>query len=162
MMCKKLFEAVRSIDNRTMMSTNQDSCVPYEYLKSMKEAGYRFKVAGKFVNIQDLKKAIKLALSQGVGELGGNNFVDEDATLESEDIIVMGVDLAKGEDKVFAVTEVKSVPAKSKEVRCLETGKVYKNQSEAAKDLKIDPAQVSDSIKTGRKRSGYTFERVNK
>lgn len=48
----------------------------------------------------------------------------------------------------------------SRQVRCIDTGKVYKNQSEAAKDLNIDPAQVSDSIKTGRPRSGYRFERV--
>lgn len=45
-------------------------------------------------------------------------------------------------------------------IRCINNGKVYKNQAEAARDLHIDPAQVSDSIKTGRPRSGYTFERV--
>lgn len=48
----------------------------------------------------------------------------------------------------------------SKQVRCKDTGIVYANQSAAARDLGIDPAQVSDSIKTGRPRSGYTFERV--
>lgn len=51
------------------------------------------------------------------------------------------------------------VKRKSK-VRCIDTGKLYDTQSEAARDLKIDPAQVSDSIKTGRPRSGYTFEKV--
>lgn len=48
----------------------------------------------------------------------------------------------------------------TKYVRCIDTGKVYRTQSEAARDLGIDPAQVSDSIKTGRPRSGYRFERV--
>ena len=43
---------------------------------------------------------------------------------------------------------------------CLETGDKFKKQSEAAKALGIDPASVSDSLKTGRKRSGYTFTRV--
>ena len=42
-------------------------------------------------------------------------------------------------------------------IRCVETNKTYNKQSDAARDLGIDPAQVSDSIKTGRKRSGYTF-----
>lgn len=42
-------------------------------------------------------------------------------------------------------------------IKCVETNKQYPNQSSAARDLGIDPAQVSDSIKTGRKRSGYTF-----
>ena len=45
-------------------------------------------------------------------------------------------------------------------IKCIDTGTIYNSQSEAAKDLKIDPAQVSDSIKTGRPRSGYTFIKV--
>lgn len=45
-------------------------------------------------------------------------------------------------------------------IKCLETGETFNKQSEAAKHFKIDPAQVSDSIKTGKKRSGYTFCKV--
>lgn len=45
-------------------------------------------------------------------------------------------------------------------ILCVETGDRFKKQSEAAKALGIDPAAVSDSLKTGRKRSGYTFTRV--
>lgn len=45
-------------------------------------------------------------------------------------------------------------------VKCVDTGKIYSTQSDAAKDLGIDSAQVSDSIKTGKRRSGYLFERV--
>lgn len=45
-------------------------------------------------------------------------------------------------------------------VRCVTTGEVFKNQSLAAKAYKIDPAQVSDSIKTGRVRSGYLFDYI--
>lgn len=47
-----------------------------------------------------------------------------------------------------------------KQILCENNGKIYQNQAEAAKDLGIDPAQVSDSIKTGRPRSGYTFKKV--
>lgn len=43
---------------------------------------------------------------------------------------------------------------------CLETNQQFEKQSEAAKALGIDPAAVSDSLKTGRKRAGYTFTRV--
>ena len=46
-------------------------------------------------------------------------------------------------------------------IRCVDNGKVYNKQSEAARDLGIDPAAVSDSLKTGRKRAGYLFERVD-
>lgn len=45
-------------------------------------------------------------------------------------------------------------------ILCLETGDKFKKQSEAAKALGIDPAAVSDSLKTGRKRAGYTFTRI--
>ena len=45
-------------------------------------------------------------------------------------------------------------------ILCLETGDKFNKQSEAAKALGIDPAAVSDSLKTGRKRAGYTFTRV--
>ena len=45
-------------------------------------------------------------------------------------------------------------------ILCVETGRIYDKQASAAKDLGIDPAQVSDSIKTGRTRSGYTFRKV--
>lgn len=45
-------------------------------------------------------------------------------------------------------------------ILCVDTGIEYPTQSAAARDLGIDPAQVSDSIKTGRPRSGYTFKKV--
>lgn len=47
-------------------------------------------------------------------------------------------------------------------ILCVDNGVEYPTQSAAAKDLGIDPAQVSDSIKTGRPRSGYTFKKVIK
>ncbi len=146
-----LFESVRGIDNVTMMSTNCEGCVPYEYLESQEAAGYKFKVAGKFVKRKEVASAVKKALDEGIGIRRSEVIVEEDAEPE------IHIDLAQSED----VTAMNQVPVKkSKEVRCIETGKVYVNQSAAARDLGIDPAQVSDSIKTGRKRSGYTFERV--
>lgn len=45
-------------------------------------------------------------------------------------------------------------------ILCVDNGVEYPTQSAAARDLGIDPAQVSDSIKTGRLRSGYTFKKV--
>lgn len=63
-------------------------------------------------------------------------------------------------DVVAVVAAAASVTPTTKPIIvCVETGIEYVNQSAAARDLNIDPAQVSDSIKTGRKRSGYTFVR---
>lgn len=68
-------------------------------------------------------------------------------------------------DKVQESTTTKPVAAKPSTgkkfvIRCKETGQTWEKQSWAAKELGIDAAQVSDSIKTGKTRSGYTFEKI--
>ena len=77
----------------------------------------------------------------------------------------------KWNDKVVSLTNLKKELGSNSEtaelniqnksfIVCLETGDKFNKQSEAAKALGIDPAAVSDSLKTGRKRSGYTFTRI--
>lgn len=73
----------------------------------------------------------------------------------------------KDSGKLMTKSQVKSAkgtsdtdvtaPSGKPYILCVTTGKVYVNQSAAARDLGIDPAQVSDSIKTGKIRSGYLF-----
>lgn len=121
------FEVVRSSDNRVMMSTEYESCIPYEHLDSMSQSGYYFRIDGKKVSSKFVKQL--------------------DNTTEQS------FDISESHTSINKTT--------SKSVRCIDTGEIFKNQSEAARHFKIDPAQVSDSIKTGRPRSGYTFERVS-
>lgn len=79
----------------------------------------------------------------------------------------------KWNDKMISLINLKKELSNSNEIRsiskplsgktvivCLETNQQFEKQSEAAKTLGIDPAAVSDSLKTGRKRAGYTFTRV--
>lgn len=79
----------------------------------------------------------------------------------------------KWNDKIISLVNLKKELSNSNEIRniskplsgktlivCLETNQQFEKQSEAAKTLGIDPAAVSDSLKTGRKRAGYTFTRV--
>ena len=79
----------------------------------------------------------------------------------------------KWNDKMISLVNLKKELSNSNEIRnsskplsrktvivCLETNQQFEKQSEAAKALGIDPAAVSDSLKTGRKRAGYTFTRV--
>lgn len=113
-----------------LLEVYQLSCVPFAQLDDMaKNAGYKFKVDGKFVPANKVKEAVAASLGISASD-------------------------------VNTTTPSTAEPIYSKQVRCKDTGAVYKNQSEAAKALGIDPAQVSDSIKTGRPRSGYTFEKV--
>lgn len=46
-------------------------------------------------------------------------------------------------------------------VRCKNNQKVYRNMSEAAKDLGLDSAQISYSLKVGKPTKGYQFEFVD-
>lgn len=63
-------------------------------------------------------------------------------------------ELGSASDSIEQISTSRSI------ILCLETGDKFNKQSEAAKALGIDPAAVSDSLKTGRKRAGYTFTRV--
>lgn len=65
---------------------------------------------------------------------------------------------ASEEPMEAVVPKEESTEDKVRIVRCVTTGETFKTQSLAAKAYSIDPAQVSDSIKTGRPRSGYVFE----
>lgn len=56
-------------------------------------------------------------------------------------------------------TAIKGCNIKYK-IRCEDTGEVFDKQSEAAKHYNIDPAAVSDSLKTGKRRSGYIFTKI--
>lgn len=50
---------------------------------------------------------------------------------------------------------------KVRSIRCLNNKKEYKNMSEAAKDLNIDSAMISYSLKVKRPTKGYSFEFVD-
>ena len=127
----KVFQVIRKYDNRAMFKM-ACTTLPYSIgtLESMSKNGYAFKVDGELMSLFNVIKAFS------------NNGEARQA--------------APAIAKETSDVEIRT----GKEVRCIETGEIYSNQSAAAKALGIDPAQVSDSIKTGRKRSGYTFEKV--
>lgn len=43
---------------------------------------------------------------------------------------------------------------------CLNNGKVYRTQSEAGKELKLDPASISTAISNNKPYKGYTFKKA--
>ena len=171
----KLFEIFNPI-GEPVMHTDYESCIDYAYLDNMAQAGYRFKVAGKYTARTKIQESIKAALRAGIGyPIGGkypqhasttSPFDDKTASVIHNDKseLISPADPATVTEPVTPVAETPKVNEPvayyPKYVRCVNTGKIYPNQSAAAKDLHIDPAQVSDSIKTGRPRSGYTFEKV--
>lgn len=135
-------------DGQTKVGTDSVQCIyPEDVLLSMSRCGYKFELNGK--------RSTAKAVSDYVKENMYSSEIEENSE-ETED--------SANNDVVSDTQEKKPKPETSKKVgriRCVDTGKVYNKQSEAARDLGIDPAAVSDSLKTGRKRAGYLFERVD-
>lgn len=125
------FEVYRPNGEPGGMVTYHPSCIPYSQIDSLARAGYRFRVDGKVVSKNNIRTAVEA--SQTCNATNPKHAVSRTAVNSNRNNV---------------------------QIRCITNGKVYNTQSAAAKDLGIDPAQVSDSIKTGRPRSGYRFERV--
>lgn len=119
-------------DGRCKFSTKYAECILANQLDNMANAGYKFKLDGKIISLKQAKT------------------VSSTAEISPSDVI---------NEPIIAVPEVATM-VKKPAIKCIETGQIFSKQSEAARAYNIDPAQVSDSIKTGRKRSGYTFMKV--
>lgn len=131
-----LFCVVKPIntnDYRRVMGTDHVSCIYTEAeLSEMYYAGYQFMVNDKLVKINKSDK-------------------NPGRTVWA----------ALSEARVWTMADKNTEPAKgTSKIHCITTDEYFDKQSEAAKFYGIDPAQVSDSIKTGRPRSGYVFEKV--
>ena len=51
-------------------------------------------------------------------------------------------------------------PINSRTIVCLNNGKIYKTQTEAGKELKLDPASINTAISTNKPYKGYTFKKA--
>lgn len=82
-----------------------------------------------------------------------------DGKLITYSAILNTMDTAKHDvDKIISDNLIST--KKSARIHCIETNEFFNKQIEAAHKYNLDPAVVSDSIRTGKRRSGYTFERV--
>lgn len=132
-----------------VMSTEYESCVyDLEDLKSMAKAGYSFRVDGKQYSVPvQAKKAVETSCNGGTNGCNKGDKIKSKSTIDSS--------TSNTNNEVKHQSDVGKV-----KIRCVETGELFDKQSHAAKHYGIDPASVSDSIKTGRPRAGYTFEKV--
>lgn len=119
---------------RTMFQTEDVGFIPdLEYLKSMYEVGLKFYIDDKLSSVDSVD-----SVRNSVAVVRNERF--------------------NKSDKSISLFAIKS----NRMVHCIETDQYFNKQSEAAKTLKIDPAAVSDSLKTHRRRSGFTFEWVER
>lgn len=169
-----LFEVVNRL-GKVVMHTQYETCVyDTDDLTSLHKAGYRFKVDGKFVNLRKVLSTVKESAANSE-PIEPTPSVPEKAEVQVENSVEevedpipdknVAEEVEPVMDKVQESTTTKPVAAKPSTgkkfvIRCKETGQTWEKQSWAAKELGIDAAQVSDSIKTGKTRSGYTFEKI--
>lgn len=174
------FEVINKLGH-AVMSTEYESCVyDDEDLADMAAAGYRFRVDGKVLTAPKKVRSVldKLLHAKSENAAAPHN-VDEESEPSSdshtdtgtsqmpdarweEDADSAQLQYSEPDVSTFAEDAQPEAPATKplNKIRCIETGELFDKQSQAAKALGIDPAAVSDSLKTGRKRAGYTFERV--
>ena len=165
-------------DGGVKAGTDYIQCIySNDTLVSMDRCGYKFELYGKRIRIRMLLD--ELAKLRSLPQPMHNKPYSEiaaaaETTLEtisensSEANDVSASDVAHyqytehpsaEETQPLESTEIKP-EKKLTRILCVDTGKIYSKQSEAAKDLGIDPAAVSDSLKSGKRRAGYIFERV--
>ena len=127
------FEVVRKYDNRPMRSTDNPNCIGFKYLDAQEASGYYFRVDGKRISGAEIKRRF--------------NYQEPVEAIAAASPTVS--------------TTLAQTARKVKKIRCITNNKIYNNMSAAARDIGIDPAAVSYSMKVGRPTtSGYSFEFV--
>lgn len=131
------FEAIGP-DGKVKYTTEYVSCIDLDALDARARAGYKFRLDGKTVS----KIAVKA-------------YVDEHS-----DHVVTSVSSEASSCSDKCIKPAEPVKRSVKSIRCINNGKVYKNMSEAGRDLNLDSALISYSLKVNRPTKGYSFEFV--
>ena len=129
------FEVIRKYDNKTMMCTEDEQCISSETLESQESSGYYFKLDGKRISAKELKSRLNYRPAAVQTHTTGNKVTSE----------------------VSEIAQPTST-RKVRSIRCINNNKIYKNMSEAGKDLGLDSALISYSLKVNRPTKGYSFE----
>lgn len=123
------FEAIGP-DGKVKATTQYIECIEVDTIDCRARAGYKFRLDGKIVSPTNLKAFINNSIGTATSS---------DSTLTPSTTI--------GDNSKRAV----------KSIICMNNGKTYKNMSEAGRDLGIDSALISYSLKVGRPTKGYSF-----
>lgn len=159
------FQIVNPIGEYVMVTEHAECLYDKETISEMNSAGYKFRIEGKLVPVSKFKEYLSGRPISRVAEPKEFEVKSEASEpIENRNNLKSSFFHNKESTSDRASTSkilTSSTTTKLKlKVRCIDTGEIFNKQSEAAKKYGIDPAAVSDSLKTGRKRAGYTFEWV--
>lgn len=152
-------------DGMGMFYTEHDCCVPVQYVDSMASVGMRFFLDGKKISASKVKELFSDAVK---------SYESKKLSMTTEKSTYITKIVPKEEPKSEPVPEVAPevpsnstvdlsnlpFPLTSRTIVCMNTGKVYRNQSEAGKDLKLDPSYISDCIKYNKACRGYILKKA--
>ena len=147
------FEVINS-NGRCMQTTNHPECVPYQFLESMANHGYKFRVDGKIVSRVRVKTAIEESL--GIKEIAVTPEVAEKEIATVTETVQQTV--ASSDEETSPIQKKKRVRGK---IVCVEDGKEFNSQSDAAEFYNISPMSISNSVKNGKAVKGHTFKKVD-
>ena len=125
--------------------TEYPSCIPFDSLDSMESVGLTFYIDGKKVSksyIRNNFKSEELDSEENESEVVKTEVDTKQTSVESNEVV----------DPGFPIT--------AKTIICVNTGKMYKNQKAAADEYKVDPANISYCVTTGKSYKGLFFKRV--
>ena len=125
--------------------TEYPSCIPFDSLDSMESVGLTFYIDGKKVSksyIRNNLKSEELNSEENESEVVKTEVDVKETSVESDAVV----------DPGFPIT--------AKTIICVNTGKMYKNQKAAADEYKVDPANISYCVTTGKSYKGLFFKRV--
>lgn len=152
------FEVLNQLGVSVCITTYENCVYDLHDLQAMAKAGYSFRVDGKHYKVPiEARKAAENSCKGGSTGCIKPNTSSSNSTKAQSDSSSLETDISSTNSLNNSESESTTGTVK---IRCVETGELFDKQSQAARYYKIDPAAVSDSIKTGRVRSGYTFEKV--
>lgn len=152
---------VKDTSGRIMFYTEYESCIPITNLDSMSNAGLVFYLDGKKASATAVRAKFKDSNTASVSKISPSSNKNKKPTeadtprsakckpRSKTSKIAEKFDFSKVE---FSIT--------SRTIVCLTNGKVYKNQSEAAKDLGIDPSYISDCVCHNKEYKGLKFKKA--
>ena len=154
--------------------TAYECCIPFEYLDSMASVGLVFYVDGKKLSPSAIRKLFPNPSKISVPKYKEAPMAIDEIVTEvssTSETSSNSVNKKLGKPKSFIPEKSKSstvkfdfknagFPITSRCIVCTTTGKIYRNQSEAAKDLGFDPAYVSDCVCHDKEYKGYRFKKA--
>lgn len=153
------FQIVNPAGAYVMVTEHSECLYDKETISDMNSAGYKFRIDGKLVPVSKFKEYLS---RNSISDTSRTD--DLDSKQESDKSVETKNNLKSSffhcSDSTSKIISASTTHKFKMKVRCVDTGEIFNKQSEAAKKYGIDPAAVSDSLKTGRKRAGYTFEWV--